>query len=192
MQHIAIFASGGGSNAKVLVEHFKNHPFIAVSLLLSNNPASGIFRIGAENNIPTCHVTKQQFHDIEFIREILTKYHTDYIALAGFLWLIPESLIDLYPDKIINIHPSLLPKYGGKGMYGIHVHHAVFHNKDEVSGLTIHLVNQEYDKGKILFQYETDVSNCSSAEDIAHEVLKFEHQFYAPVLEHYIITGNAF
>lgn len=192
MQHIAIFASGGGSNAKVLAAYFKNHSNIAVSLLLSNNPESGIFQIGKEYNIPTCLVTKQQFNDITYIREILEKYHTDYIALAGFLWLIPEFLIECYPDKIVNIHPSLLPGYGGKGMYGMHVHNAVFKNKDQVSGMTIHLVNQEYDKGKILYQHQADISACRSAEDIAHEVLKFEHKYYAPVLEKYILNGHSF
>ncbi len=103
MQHVAIFASGGGSNAKVLVEYFKHHSDIKVCLLLSNNPASGIFQIGKENNIPSCLVTKQQFNDVSHMLKILANYHTDYIALAGFLWLIPEFLIESYPHKIINI-----------------------------------------------------------------------------------------
>lgn len=184
--HLAVFASGGGSNAKALTMFFKNHDFIKVSLFLTNNPQSGVVTLGTEYNIPVRVISGKNLEESSVIAPLLKEFCIDYLVLAGFLKKIPDHLIKTYPDKIFNIHPSLLPKYGGKGMYGHFVHEAVKNSGDDRSGCTVHLVNEEYDKGRILHQTEIPVKGDMSAEDIAAAVLKEEHLCFAPVIESYI------
>jgi len=184
--NLAIFASGGGSNAKSIMHYFENHDTISVSLVLSNKADAGVHQVAASFGVASISVTKAQLSDPSVLLTLLKEKNIDYIVLAGYLLLIPTWLIAAYPDKIFNIHPSLLPKYGGKGMYGHHVHEAVKANQDAESGMTIHLVNEEFDKGEILFQAKTKIPADMSATDIAKAVLKLEHENYAPTIEKFI------
>jgi phosphoribosylglycinamide formyltransferase-1 len=186
--NLAIFASGGGSNARALIEYFKNNAIIKTSLIVVNNPHAGVINIGMESNIPVQIVSKYDIYQSNNLLEILKEKRIDYLILAGFLWLIPKSLLETYPNRILNIHPSLLPKYGGKGMYGIHVHEQVKKNFEKETGVTIHLVNEKYDDGDILFQQSCLLSDKLSVEEIAAKVLVLEHQNYGKVIEHFIHT----
>ncbi|MCB0501103.1 MAG: phosphoribosylglycinamide formyltransferase [Bacteroidetes bacterium] len=186
--HIAIIASGTGSNAKAIVNYFKNHDKVKVSMLLSNRHSSGVVAIAEENDIPCVVFNKEEFNSPEAFLPLLKSNSIDFIILAGFLWLVPIYLVDAFENRIINIHPSLLPKYGGKGMFGMNVHRSVFENHEKKSGLTIHLVNKEYDKGEVLFQQKVDISDCSSPNEIADRILEKEHHFYPAVIEKYILS----
>lgn len=186
MINLAIFASGGGSNALRIMEHFKQHPYIKVALLLTGNPEAGVIDIAQSYNIPVQLVTKKTFQEEESMLFHLRTYPIDYIILAGFIWLIPLFLTREFPNRILNIHPSLLPKYGGKGMYGHFVHDAVYNAGDKESGCTIHLVNERYDEGKIIFQAVCPISPDMKAIDIAKAVLRLEHMYYPVVIENYI------
>lgn len=183
IKKIAIFASGGGSNAESLVKYFNGHEEISVAYFLTNNPEAGVIQRGKKLGIPTLVFSKKNFAESTQIVDFLISQKIDLVVLAGFLWLIPTSLIKAFPDKIINIHPALLPKYGGKGMWGHHVHEAVVANKETESGISIHLVNEKYDEGKILFQSKCQVSPEDSPEDVAAKVLKLEHEHFARVVE---------
>ncbi|HPG12191.1 MAG TPA: phosphoribosylglycinamide formyltransferase, partial [Chitinophagaceae bacterium] len=152
MKKIAVFASGAGSNAQKIIDHFRNHDTIHVALIVSNKPEAAVLKIAARENIPTLVIDKEKFFQGNGYVEELNKEKIDLIVLAGFLWKIPLLLIKAYPEKIINIHPALLPKYGGKGMYGNHVHQAVLNNREKESGITIHFVDEIYDHGQIIFQ----------------------------------------
>lgn len=184
---IAIFASGSGTNAEEIFKHFKNHPRIEVVLLLSNKPDAYALKRAENHNIETLVFNRQQFTDGNAIIDALKKANATHIVLAGFLWLIPEYLLTTFPDRIINIHPALLPKYGGKGMYGSRVHEAVKAAGDLVTGITIHLVNSNYDEGKILFQGKCDLTNDHSPEEIAACVHKLEYEHYPRVIEEWIL-----
>lgn len=186
MIHLAIFASGGGSNARSIIRYFEKNKNINISVLLTNNPGSGIFEIGKEYDIPCELFSRERFKDPGYMLPLMRLHSVDYIVLAGFLWLIPDYLIKKFPDKIFNIHPSLLPDFGGKGMYGMFVHTAVKNAGEKTSGCTIHLVNEQYDCGKILFQKSIALSDEMTAEDIAKAVLTLEHQHYAETIEKYI------
>lgn len=188
IHNIAIMASGTGSNAKAILEHLKDNQDIKVSLLLSNKTTSGVKNLSEEFDVPYFIFSRQEFNDEALILEQLKKHNIDFIILAGFLWLIPEYLVNAFPNKILNIHPSLLPKYGGKGMYGGNVHKAVFEAKEKTSGLTIHIVNQNYDEGQVVFQKEVNIEDCQSPSEIATKVLKNEHQFYPKIVTEYILS----
>jgi len=183
---IAIFASGNGSNAEALMAYFKDNPYISVDLLLTNNPnAYAIER--AKKFAVLCKVFSKQDFENEAVAEYLRDNRgITHIALAGFLWLIPENLIKAFPNKIVNIHPALLPKYGGKGMYGRKVHEAVRANGDITTGITIHLVNNKYDEGEILAQRSVDISATDTPEEIARKVQELEHRYYPEVIESWI------
>lgn len=184
---IAILLSGTGSNAKNICAYFKMHSSIEVAMLLSNKENSGAKAIGEEFGIPYLIFNKVDFKDSDAIVNQLKNAGIDIIVLAGFLWLIPENLLEAFPDGVINIHPALLPKYGGKGMHGHFVHEAVYANKETESGITIHLCNKEYDKGKILFQEKIFFDKAETPTSIAEAVLKLEHQFFPKVIEGYIL-----
>jgi phosphoribosylglycinamide formyltransferase-1 len=181
-------ASGKGSNARAIIKHLKGHQQIDVALLLSNSYHSGIPIMSYDTKISHNVFTKREFHDEVYFLEMLRQYQIDFIILAGFLWLIPEYLVKEYKDRILNIHPALLPKYGGKGMYGKNIHQAVFEAGDQESGLTVHLVNEKYDDGRILHQEKIDISNCKSAAEIDQLILKEEHRLYPKVIEEYILN----
>lgn len=179
---IAIFASGRGSNAEAIIDYSKNSNF-EVALIVSNKPDALVLELAKKHHIPSLIVGKNTFYNASTILEALQSFDIKWIVLAGFLWLIPEYLVEKFPNKIINIHPSLLPKFGGKGMYGKRVHQAVFEAKAKESGITIHFVNNEYDKGDIVFQKATPIAPTDNPEAIAQKVLHLEHEYLPKVIE---------
>ncbi len=180
---IAIFASGTGSNAARIIEYFKDHPAIEVALVISNREGAGVLDIAERAGIPSRVIRKAAFADEDLVMSLLEEFRIDFIALAGFLLLVPKYLIRRYPHRIVNIHPALLPKYGGKGMYGMHVHEAVKAAGDKESGMTIHFVNERYDEGAIVLQRRTPIDPDDTPSDIARKVLKLEHAYFAPAIE---------
>ncbi|BAO54596.1 phosphoribosylglycinamide formyltransferase [Nonlabens marinus] len=176
MKKIVIFASGSGTNAQAILDHFKDSDQVQVSLILSNNPHAGVLDRAKKAQVEGLSFNKFAFAKAGSIHKLLQELQPDLIVLAGFLWKIPEFLVQEFPDKIINIHPALLPKYGGKGMYGAHVHEAVVANKETESGITIHYVNEHYDEGAIIKQASCEVKSTDTAEDVAHKIHQLEHQ----------------
>jgi len=183
---IAVFASGSGTNAEAIFTYFQNHPSIKIVLLLSNNPNAFALERAKKFNIPSEVFTKGQFRDSDEVLNWLREYKVTHVALAGFLWLIPKNLLQAFPDRIINIHPALLPKFGGKGMYGMKVHEQVKTTAEKETGITIHLVNEQYDTGKILFQAKCPVDTDDTPEQIAAKVHQLEHAHFASVIEAWI------
>lgn len=183
MIRLAIFASGSGSNAERICDYFSNHSSINIDLFLTNNLQAGIIERGKRLGIPTIVFDKKSFSSTDKILNILQKQEIDFIILAGFLWLIPDKYIQAFPNRIINIHPALLPKYGGKGMWGHHVHEAVVQNQEKESGITIHYVNEHYDEGKIIFQTKCTVDTTDSPEDVAKKIQFLEHKHFPIVIE---------
>ena len=184
---IAIFASGNGSNAEAIIHHFKDHPSIEVSLVLSNNTQAHVLVRAANNGIPTRTFDRNTFKETTTVLEWLADAGVTHIVLAGFLWLVPAYLIEHYPGRIINIHPSLLPKHGGKGMYGMKVHEAVKEAGDTISGITIHLVDSRYDEGKVVFQVTCPVAEIDRPEDIASKIHRLEYQHFPEEIEKWIL-----
>ena len=183
VKNIAILASGAGSNAQKILEYFSDRMDIAVRLIISNKKEAGVLDIAKLSSIDTFVVTRDTFYSTTDLLIELDKRNIDFIVLAGFLWLIPPYLIQHYPDRIINIHPALLPKYGGKGMYGHFVHEAVHLAKDTHSGITIHFVNEKYDEGSIVFQERCEILPSDQPEDIAKKVQVLEHSYYPTVID---------
>ncbi|MEL6653194.1 MAG: phosphoribosylglycinamide formyltransferase [Bacteroidota bacterium] len=184
-QKIAIFASGGASNAKRIQEFFQNNSSIQVGLLLSNNPKSGIFAQGPTFKVPTIFLPPKAYRDGAYLTRLLQAHQIELIVLAGYLKHVPEELVSAYPDRILNIHPSLLPRHGGKGMYGMNVHHAVIDAGDAYSGITIHRVNEHYDEGEVVFQKRLAVAPHWSAVQLQQAVLQLEHKHYPEVVAQY-------
>ena len=180
---LAIFASGSGSNAEEIFKYFEKHPTIEVAVLLSNNAQAYALERARKFNIPTRVFTRQQFRDSDEVVQWLKEDGVTHVVLAGFLWLIPQQLIQAYPDKIVNIHPSLLPKFGGKGMYGMKVHQSVKEQRESESGITIHIVNEHYDEGRILFQGKCTLTPDDTPEQIAAKVHQLEYAHYPRVIE---------
>jgi len=181
---IAIFASGGGTNAEAIIRHFEDHPLIKVALVLSNNPNALVLERAKKFAIPTRVFNKNEF---EWVADTLKEYKITHIVLAGFLWLIPTSLIKAFPNNIINIHPALLPKFGGKGMYGMKIHELVRTSNETETGITIHVINEKYDEGPILFQGRCEVSGTDSPQDIANKVHQLEYAHYPAIIEKWIL-----
>jgi formyltetrahydrofolate-dependent phosphoribosylglycinamide formyltransferase len=182
---IAIFASGAGSNAQKIIQHFNNNPqktAVRVGLIVCNNPQAGIVQIARQENIPVLLLEKMKFMQGDGYAPEILDAGIDFIVLAGFLWKLPLSLIKAYPGAIINIHPALLPKYGGKGMYGRHVHNAVLANKEKESGITIHYVDEIYDHGSIIQQATCPVLENDTADTLAFRVQELEHAYYPEVI----------
>jgi phosphoribosylglycinamide formyltransferase-1 len=182
-ERIAIFASGSGSNAVQIIRYFRDHPTIRVELVVSNRPAAPVLEKARQLGVDTLLVTRPSFYETETLLDELKARQITFLVLAGFLWLVPPYLVRAYPRRIVNIHPALLPRYGGKGMYGIHVHRAVQAAGDRVSGMTIHYVNEQYDEGNIIFQADCPLDPADTPEEIAAKVLRLEHAHYAPVIE---------
>jgi phosphoribosylglycinamide formyltransferase-1 len=180
---LAIFASGSGSNAEAIMNYFQNHSMVEVGAVASNKADAFVLTRAKKFNIPTKVFDRNQFHESDQVIKWLQEQRITHIVLAGFLLLIPEKLIHAFPDKIVNIHPSLLPKFGGKGMYGMNVHEAVAAAKESESGPTIHLVNAHYDEGKILAQFKCEISPTDDAHAVAEKVLKLEHEHYPREIE---------
>ncbi|MFY8013450.1 MAG: phosphoribosylglycinamide formyltransferase [Saprospiraceae bacterium] len=183
VKNIAILASGAGSNAQKILEYFSDRMDIAVRLIVSNKPEAGVLNIAKLASVDTLVVSRDSFYSSTDLLVELDKYNIDFIVLAGFLWLIPPYLIQHYPDRIINIHPALLPKYGGKGMYGHFVHEAVHSAKETHSGITIHYVNEKYDEGSIVFQERCEILPSDQPVDIARKVQVLEHSYYPTVID---------
>lgn len=188
MKNIAIFASGSGTNAARIIEHLEGHESMEIALIVSNKPNAGVLELARKNNIPTLIIRRDEFYNNQRFLEKIQAIPIDFIVLAGFLWLVPGYLVKAYPSRIINIHPALLPKYGGKGMYGMNVHRAVKENGEKESGPTIHFVNEHYDEGDIIFQIKCPIFESDEPEDIAKKVLKLEHQYFPKVVESIVST----
>ncbi len=186
MTNIAILASGSGSNAENIIQYFEGHQNIKVSLIITNKKDAYV-RTRAERLKTDCfYFTKEELNNSSFILEFLRSKQIDSIVLAGYLLLIPEFLIEAFPNKIINIHPALLPKYGGKGMYGDNVHKAVVENGEKESGITIHYVNSQYDEGEIIFQARCEVEEKDQASDVADKIHILEMEHFPKVIEELI------
>ncbi len=185
LKNIAIFASGSGSNAERIYDYFQGDSEVNISMILCNNPEAGVIARAERLNIPLVMFDRAALKSGEVVR-ILQENDTDWVILAGFLWLIPKNMVEAFPNKIVNIHPALLPKFGGKGMYGHFVHEAVVANKETESGITIHFVNEHYDEGNIIFQASYPVLPTDSPEDVAKKGQVLEHEYFPKVIEELI------
>jgi phosphoribosylglycinamide formyltransferase-1 len=183
MKRIAILASGSGSNAENIARYFQKNPEVEVVSILTNNPKAYVLSRAKNLNIESYTFNREVFFQSDVVLDYLVEKQIDFIVLAGFLWLIPENLIKAYPNAMVNIHPALLPKYGGKGMYGMNVHKSVVENGETESGITIHMVNEEYDEGKIVFQAKCNVTSNDSPEDVADKVHELEYEHYPKIIE---------
>jgi phosphoribosylglycinamide formyltransferase-1 len=183
MKNIAIFASGNGSNAEKIIEYFEGRKDTNISLICSNKASAYVLQRAENHNISSFIFNKQELRDFTGIDEVLKMFHIDFIVLAGFLLMIPKELIKRFPNKIINIHPALLPKYGGKGMYGMHVHETVIANNEKESGISIHFVNEIYDDGEIIFQAKCQVLPDDTAESLAERIHLLEHEHFPKVVD---------
>ena len=187
MKNLAIFVSGSGTNAENIIQHFTGHKEIRPAIVFSNKPDAYAMTRAYRLGVPSFLFTRKMMED-GTVAEELRRHDIDYIILAGFLLKIPEALINEYPDRIINIHPALLPKYGGKGMYGHHVHEAVVAAGEKESGITIHLANCNYDEGGHLFQAKCEVSENDTADDVAAKIHELEQANFPNVIEKYILS----
>ena len=185
-QNIAIFASGEGSNAQLLFDYFKNIADVNVSILVCNRKDAGVFARAKNANVKSLYLPKKEFYESNTLIESLDANAVDFIVLSGFLLKIPTEIVQKYQNRIINIHPSLLPKHGGAGMYGMHVHSAVKEAQDKESGISIHLVNEVYDDGEIIFQASCDIFPTDDTDTIKNKVQKLEHEHFAPAVHRYI------
>ncbi|MDB5263033.1 MAG: phosphoribosylglycinamide formyltransferase [Adhaeribacter sp.] len=181
-KRVVIFASGSGSNAQRLMEYFQHHPQIRIVALFSNNPAAYALQRAENFNLPGHIFNREQFRDGTVLAQVKA-YQPDLVVLAGFLWLVPVSFIQAFPQQIINIHPGILPQYGGKGMHGLHVHQAVLDNQEKESGITIHYVNEFYDQGATIYQQLCPVQQNDTAEILSDRVLQLEHEHLPRVVE---------
>ncbi|MEM0543026.1 phosphoribosylglycinamide formyltransferase [Flavobacterium sp. j3] len=181
MKKILLFASGSGSNVENIIQYFKNNDDVIVVSVFSNNINAKVLDRALKYNVPTVVFNKEELHDGVVLKKII-ELQPDLIVLAGFLWKFPEHIIAKYPNKIINIHPALLPKYGGKGMYGMHVHQAVLNNHEIETGITIHYVNENYDEGEFIFQKSVNIEDCKTAEEIANKIHSLEHKYFPKII----------
>ena len=185
---VAVFASGGGTNVEEFLKYFQNHNQIDIHCICSNNPTAYALTRATNWGKEILTFNRDEFFNNEKVIKYLDSNSIDFIVLAGFMWLLPPSLIKEFPERIINIHPALLPKYGGKGMYGDHVHNAVIAAGEQESGITIHSVNEAYDEGKILFQASTNIDTNDDAESLANKIHSLEYKHYPQVAEQAILS----
>ncbi len=183
MRNIAIFASGSGTNAEAIFEYFKSKKLFPVKLILSNNSRAYVLERAKKLGILYKVFDRKELFETSFVMDILEQEKIDFVVLAGFMWMVPENILNKYKNRIVNIHPALLPKFGGKGMYGMHVHEAVIKNGEKESGITIHYVNAEYDKGEIILQAKCKVEPDDTPESLAQKVHQLEHEHYPKVIE---------
>ena len=187
---LAIFASGAGSNTREIINFFKSSHLVEVVLIAGNNLKSGVATIAKDEGLPFLWFDKKRFYDDGYVTDI-GSYNLDLIILAGFMWKIPLTILNKYPGKIINIHPALLPKYGGKGMFGMHVHKAVIEAKEKESGITIHYVDEFYDHGNIIFQKRCIVEPSDTPETLANKIHELEHEHYPVVIQEEITKAES-
>ena len=188
MKKILLFASGTGSNVENIIQYFKNNPDVKIAGVFSNNSNAIVLDKAKNHNVPTLIFNREQLTD-GFVFDKIAELKPDLIVLAGFLWKMPEAIVKAYPNKIINIHPALLPKYGGKGMYGIKVHQTVLENKEKETGITIHYVNEHYDEGEFIFQQKVAIEDCKTPEDVANKIHELEHKYFPKIIEK-LLTSN--
>lgn len=185
MIRLAILASGGGSNAEAILRYFTGHPSIRIVLVACNRKTAGVYQVAENHKVESIHLSQERFQSGDGYQPVFQEKEVNGLILAGFLWKLPPVLVSAYPDRILNIHPALLPKFGGQGMYGIHVHQAVLAAKETESGITIHRVDEHYDNGDVVFQTACPVDPTDTPESLAKRVLQLEHQHYPPTIESY-------
>lgn len=190
MKRIIILASGTGSNAEAILNYFKNRKNIHVTHILSNNPKAKVLDMAQKRGVENLSFNRKDLYETDKILNLIKQARPDLIILAGFLWIIPKKIIENFPDKIINIHPALLPKYGGKGMYGERVHRAVLEKKEKETGITIHYVNENYDEGKIIAQYSTTLTSEDNMESVLAKIRKLEHTNYPKIIENLLFPSE--
>jgi phosphoribosylglycinamide formyltransferase-1 len=183
MKNIAIFASGSGTNAENLIRFFRTSPFGRVRIVLTNRPGAGVINRAQSLEVESFVFSREQFYDSGEVLNLLIERDIDFVVLAGFLWLVPDSLLQYFENKIVNIHPALLPKYGGRGMYGDHVHRAVIEAGDPESGITVHYVNRRYDEGDIIFQARCHVDRGDTPASLAAKIHELEYAHFPTVVE---------
>ncbi|MFO7615935.1 MAG: phosphoribosylglycinamide formyltransferase [Bacteroidales bacterium] len=191
INNIAIFASGSGSNAEQIIRYFSDDPATRVRVVLSNNKGAFALERARKFGVPTMAFDRHQFYQTNLVRDHLNSLEIDLIVLAGFMWLIPPALLEAYPGRILNIHPALLPAFGGKGMYGHHVHEAVIASGVRKSGITIHLVDEVYDHGSILFQAECEVWPDDTPDALAARIHELEHRHYPGQIKRFLQSLDA-
>lgn len=189
MKHIVIFASGSGSNTQRIVEHFSTSDIARVILIFSNREDAYVLQRANQMNIPTVVFDRVDFYENDLIYNQLDKLQPDLIVLAGFLWRVPENIVHAFPQRIVNIHPALLPKYGGKGMYGIHVHRSVIENREKESGITIHYVNEKYDEGAAILQARCVINANDTPESLAKKVHILEYTYFPKAIEQVLLRN---
>jgi phosphoribosylglycinamide formyltransferase-1 len=187
MKKLAVFASGAGSNADQIIRRFSDHPSIRVELVVCNRPEAGVINIAKAADIPVLMIEKSRFMKGDCYIPDLSSHKIDVIVLAGFLWKVPDILVSAYRGRILNIHPALLPAHGGKGMYGMHVHEAVISAGDDKSGITIHLVDEQYDHGATLFQADLTIEPGETPESLASRIHALEHKYFPSVIESFVL-----
>lgn len=187
-ERLVILSSGSGSNAERVARHFESNNAIDVVAVYTNNSKAGVIKRAEKLDVPSIVFSNEDFVSEEKVLNQLESDKADYIVLAGFLKKIPDAIVSRYSDRIINIHPSLLPKYGGKGMYGSNVHKAVIEAREKESGITIHLVNEDYDKGEILKQFQVKIEQGETTHSLEEKIKQLEHQHFATTIETYILN----
>lgn len=190
MKRLILFASGTGTNAENIINYFNTGEQARVTHVFSNNSSAPVLRKAFENNVKALHFDRESFYKTNDVLHILKDANPDLIILAGFLWKFPENIVNMFPNKIINIHPSLLPKYGGKGMYGSHVHKAVVENEEKETGITIHYIDEEYDQGSIIFQARIPVEAEDTYKEVAKKVQQLEHKHFPRIIEKELLSHS--
>lgn len=188
MQKIAVFASGTGSNTQKIIDYFRDRPHAQISLVVCNKQGAGVLQIAQTEGIPTLLIERERFLKGDGYVPVLHEHGISFLVLAGFLWKIPQTLIDAYPRRIVNLHPALLPLYGGKGMYGSFVHEAVIGARDKESGITIHYVDEHYDHGDIIFQARCPIEPSDTPQSLAQKIHELEYEHYPRVIDE-VING---
>lgn len=189
MIKLALFASGNGSNAERIIEYFKNSENIQIKYIISNKKDAFVHERARKLGVPSITFNRDDFYNTDNVLNFLIKEKIDYIILAGFLWLVPQNILSHYHNRVINIHPALLPDYGGKNMYGMNVHKAVIEHRAKESGITIHYVNEKYDEGKIIFQAKCTIDSSDTPESLAQKIHELEYKFFPSVIEQ-VINNN--
>ena len=189
MKRITIFASGEGSNTQHLIDYFRGSD-VSIALIVCNNSNANVLKRARNSNIPTILTNKEEFYGGDVLANRLKDEKIDLIVCAGFLWKIPDNILKAFPNKIVNIHPALLPKFGGKGMYGLNVHKAVIESGEKDSGITIHYLNEHYDEGEIILQKKCEVASNETPESLAQKVQQLEHEWYPKSIEHLLKTQS--
>ncbi len=183
LKKVVIFASGTGSNAEKIIDYFSDNERVEIKMVLSNNPKAPVLKMAKKKGVNTFYFSRKALYDSKEVLAKLQKINPDLVVLAGFMWIIPQNIIRAFPKSIINIHPSLLPKYGGKGMYGNHVHRAVLAHQETETGISIHYVNEHYDEGELIAQFKVKLDKEDDLAQLVQKIKHLEHRNYAPVIE---------